>query len=153
LLVVSDTTAITSLSKIGRAEILSRLFRQIVIPNAVRDELLKYHPSLPAFLEVKALQDTGQLVPLLRDLEAGEAEAILLALELRADALLIDDRRGRRIAEERGVRCMGLAGALLLAKKRGIVPLVREILDELEKGARFYLKAEIKVRVLESAGE
>jgi hypothetical protein len=153
LLVVSDTSAVTSLLKIGRAGILADLFRKIVIPPAVREELLKYHAVLPQFLEVKATRDQSQVLHLLEQLDQGEAEAIVLSLELGADALLIDERRGRAIARKKGIVCLGLAGALLLAKRNGIIASLREILDELEVGARFYLAAELKRRLLLSAGE
>ena len=87
MLVVSDTTAITSLLKIGRAGILTQLFRKIVVPPAVHDELLKYHKEVPSFLQVNTLKDRSEVLPLLQRLDLGEAEAIVLALELRADAL------------------------------------------------------------------
>lgn len=153
MLVVSDTTAITSLLKIGRAEILPQLFREVMIPEAVRDELLRYHATVPTFLKVKSVQDRAAAPSLSTDLGVGEVEAILLAVELRADALLIDDRRGRGIAEARGVPCLGLAGALLLARRRGIIDSVRGILDELELGARFYLSAALKRQLITLAGE
>jgi predicted nucleic acid-binding protein len=153
LIVVSDTTAITSLMKIGRAEILAVLFHEVVIPEAVRDELAEYHATLPRFLLVKSVADRAQVTALLKDLEAGEAEAILLAMELGADVLLIDERRGRKIAEAKGIACLGLAGALLLAKRRGVIPSVATLLDELETGARFYLAADLKREILDSSGE
>jgi len=153
LIVVSDTTAITSLLKIDRAQILAELFKEVIIPEAVRDELLKYHAAVPAFLQVKSLKDYSQIAGLLEDLDIGEAEAILLALELSAEALLIDERRGREIAQSKGIVCLGLAGALLLAKRRGLIPSVRELLDELETGARFYLATELKREIVEQSGE
>jgi predicted nucleic acid-binding protein len=111
VVVVSDTTAITSLLKIGRAVLLRDLFHRVVIPEAVRDELLKYHTTIPDFIEVKAVVDRLAIQSLRRELGFGEAEAIILAEESGADALLIDEKLGRSIAERRGVRCLGLAGA------------------------------------------
>jgi predicted nucleic acid-binding protein len=80
VLVVSDTTAITSLLKIGRIDILSMLFSEVVISRAVHEELLRYHPSIPAFLQIRSVKDPEFLATLLRDLDAGEAESIALAV-------------------------------------------------------------------------
>jgi uncharacterized protein len=153
LLVVSDTTAITSLLKIGQFEILLKLFNEVVIAEAVRDELLRYHASIPANLGIKAVKDKGLLSALLERLEAGEAESITLASELKADALLIDERRGRKMAEQRGIFCLGLAGIALLAKRKGVLASVAGFLDNLEKDARFYLSADVKREVLLKARE
>ncbi len=65
MLVVSDTTAITSLLKIGRFEILLKLFNEVVIAEAVRDELLRDHASIPANLGIKAVKDKRLLSALL----------------------------------------------------------------------------------------
>jgi uncharacterized protein len=132
VLVVSDTTAITSLLKIGRANILAGLFGDVVIPTAVRDELLLRHPNLPPFLGIMAVTDQSAVNELRDDLDLGEAEAIVLADRLQADALLIDEKRGRQVAQEHGLRAIGLAGSLLAAKKRGLIPSLADILQDLE---------------------
>jgi predicted nucleic acid-binding protein len=95
VIVVSDTTAVTSLVKIDRAVLLQDLFEHVLIPEAVRDELLKYHSDLPGFLEVQAANDRTSVNCLRNEIDAGEAEAIILAEEIGADALLIDDKQGR----------------------------------------------------------
>ena len=100
MIVVSDTTAITSLLKIHQAEVLQRLFVEIAVPEAVRNELLKYHSAVPQFLQVRAIRDTTSLPRLLSVLDRGEAEAIVLAKEIGADALLIDEKLGRSFAEQ-----------------------------------------------------
>ena len=153
MLVVSDTTAIISLLKIGKIDILSMLFSEVVIARAVHEELLRYHPSIPAFLEVRSVKDAGLLSTFLGDLDAGEAESIALAVELGAQALLIDERRGRRIAERHGLRCLGLAGVTLMAKQRGLIPSVGDLLDDLERNARFYLSPDLKRELIRKAGE
>jgi predicted nucleic acid-binding protein len=117
VIVISETTAITSLLKISRATLLQELFGSVSVPEAVRDELLKYHSELPTFLQVHSITNRAAVTLLLRDIDQGAAEAIVLAEELRADALLIDEKRGRVIAQHRGLQCLGLAGALLTANK------------------------------------
>lgn len=153
MIVVSDTTAITSLLKVGRVELLAELFRDVLIPAAVRDELLRYHADLPAFLQVRIVQQAAEVQQLCAELDRGESEAIVLATEASADALLIDEKRGRQIAEAKGILCLGLPAAILLAKERGIIPSVHQILAELETKGRFCLAASVKQQILELAGE
>ena len=153
MVVVSDTTAITSLLKIGAAELLEQLFGSVFVPEAVRFELGNYHDQVPAFLTIRSVQDRPAVARLLQELDRGEAEAIVLAKELHAEALLIDEKRARAIAESEGVRCLGLAGALLLAKQRAIVTNLEEMLNRLERQANFYLLPTVKRELLRQAGE
>jgi len=153
VIVVSDTTAITSLLKINRANLLKHLFGEVLIPTAVRDELSKYHPILPEFFRAESVKDRNAVDLLREEIDAGEAEAIILAEESDADVLLIDEKDGRFIAEGRGIRCLGLVGAILIAKQNGLILTVGEILEALETKANFYLDAELKRTVLRRAGE
>ena len=95
MIVVSDTTAITSLIKIRRIELLRDLFGEALIPKAVRDELLKYHKALPEFLKIEMVKDEKAVSSLREEIDQGEAEAIILAQEIKADVLLIDEKHGR----------------------------------------------------------
>jgi predicted nucleic acid-binding protein len=153
VIVVSDTTAVTSLLKIGRAALLKELFAEVCIPNAVRDELLSFHRAIPEFLNIRVAQNQSAVELLLAELDRGEAEAIVLAQEISADALLIDEKLGRKIAESRGLQCLGLAGALLLAKQNGIIPSLGSILDELESHANFFLDETVKSSLIRRAQE
>lgn len=152
MLVVSDTTAITTLLKIGRAELLPRIFDDICIPNAVRDELLAAHSEIPKFLSVRAVRDSHAVEELRQEIDAGEAEAIILAVEVGADSVMIDEKRGRALASSRGLRCIGLAGALLVAKRKLLIPALAPILVEME-AAGFYLDPHIKQLLLKRAAE
>jgi hypothetical protein len=153
VIAVNDTTAITSLLKIQRADVLQTLFSDIRIPAAVAPELTRRHPSLPEFIEVCTSCDRASADGLLDRLDAGKAEAIALARELHADALLIDERAGRTIAEAMGIRCVGLAGALLPARQLDLIPSLTDILNELESRANFYLAGDVRAHLLELAGE
>jgi hypothetical protein len=153
MLVVSDTSPITALLQIGQAGILSSLFGRVLIPPAVEDELLRFHHSLPDYLEIQTIQDQREADSLCRDLDRGEAEAIILAEESHAEFLLMDENYGRAIAEARALNVIGLLGMLLMAKKAGLVPAVGQLVTELESQAGFFVSERVKRLVLTAAGE
>ena len=129
MLVVSDTTPLTALLQIGRADLLPLLFARILIPPAVRDELLREHPTLPTWLETRppaAIQPSLAAAKL----DPGETQALALALEVHDDTVLLDERLGRRVARAHGLRVTGLLGTLVLAKKRGHLAAVRPLIAE-----------------------
>lgn len=87
------------------------------------------------------------------DLDADESEAIALALELRSDLLLLDERRGRSIANQLGINVTGLLGVLLVAKQRGCLNAIKPLLHDLSNVAGFWIDRELYRLVLASAGE
>lgn len=151
MLVVSDTSPVTSLLQIGRAELLRDLFETVCIPRAVHAELMLFHAAVPAFIEIRDVLDRLQVQALEKDLDEGEAQAIVLAVEIRADHLLMDERRGRLIAA--GVPVIGLVGVLFLAKQRSLIPSLRDCLADLQAKAGFYLAEELVTKALAAAGE
>lgn len=153
MLVISDTSPITSLLQIGQAEILPSLFGRVLIPEAVRDELLRFDSAIPDYLHVQAIQDQPAAELLSHDLDRGEAEAIVLAEECHADYLLMDEKHGRTVAEARGLRIVGLLGVLVIAKKAGHTPSVGRLIAELESRAGFFVSNEVKRLVLAAAEE
>ena len=106
MIVVSDTSPVLNLARIGRLQLLFLLYHQVLIPSAVYDELTASKSDLPPaidlaaqpWLMVAAANDQKRVQELRKDLDRGEAEAIVLAIERRADLLLVDERRGRRTA-------------------------------------------------------
>lgn len=128
MIVVSDTSPLNYLILTGYAHLLEALYGQVVIPRAVWDELRKpgapapvqeWVDSLPAWVEVReaSVPDTTL------NLDPGEREAISLALELQADLVLLDERRGRREATGRGLAVTGTLGVLDAAARRGLLEL------------------------------
>ena len=108
MIVVSDTSCISNLLTVGHAELLTRLFGEVIIPPAVERELRRFHTKLPRFLKLTTPHDAERLSRLAGEVDAGEAEAICLACELKADRLLIDEKRGRDIALREGLAIVGV---------------------------------------------
>jgi predicted nucleic acid-binding protein len=130
MIVVSDTSPINYLVLIGRADLLARLYGRVIVPLAVDAELQRDSTPLvvrqwiarpPAWLSIgpaPANQDPG-----LSRLGKGEREAISLAQELRVDAILIDERDGRRAAEQRHLVVVGTLQVLDTAAEEGLLDL------------------------------
>ncbi len=129
-LVVADTSPLRYLVQIDQIELVPRLFEKIFIPSVVCDELR--HPSAPeavrswmrsrpGWLEVSVVGASDD--PSLLGLDEGEKSAIILALTLSADLLLIDDRKGAAIARAKGFEVTGTLGVLDLAARRGMIDL------------------------------
>ena len=153
MVVVSDTSAITSLIQVSRERILADVFGVVVIPRAVEAELRVVHKQLPSFIEVREVIDSRAAAELLTEVNAGEAEAIVLAREINADVLLIDEHAGRALAMRRGLRIIGLVGVLIAAKKAELIPSLTDVLNELEQVAGFRLSTSLKAQALREAGE
>ena len=153
MIVVSDTSPLTALLMVGQADLLTRLFAEVVVPEAVRNELLTSHAILPAWLRVQSLRDRRQADLYAQTVDLGEAEAIALAQELRADHLLMDERKGRRLAAQQGLSVVGLLGVVLLAKRRNLIPSACGLLVCLDQEAGIYLSNELREAALRSVGE
>ena len=153
MIVVSDTSPITALLAVKRAELLKQLFGEVVIPSAVETELLRTHPTLPAWLRVQSLQNSAKANLYAQSVDRGEAEAIAPAEELHADHLLIDERKGRRLAQQQGLPVVGLLGVVLLAKHARFILSARALLEELDREAGIYLTDELKEAALKTIGE
>jgi predicted nucleic acid-binding protein len=126
--VIADTGPVNYLILIEHIDVLPELFEKIILPMAVKDELS--HPDSPvmvrnwiaappAWLEVRHSIAPDPIA----GLGAGETEAIALAVELHADLLLMDERRGVKAARGKGIEVTGTLGVLSLAGKRGIINL------------------------------
>jgi len=153
MIIVSDTSPITALLTIGKSELLQTLFQEVVIPPAVHSELLRSHVDLPDWLRVVETRDNKHVRKLLESLDLGESQAIVLAGESHADLLLIDERKGRRIAKEEGLHVIGLVGVILLAKRSGLIDAAGPILNQLISDAGMYLSETLVQAALESVGE
>jgi len=153
MLVVSDTSPITALLSIGKVQLLRDIYGSVIIPIAVATELRSYHGDIPPFVETAEVKDRSAVMALSVQLDLGEAEAIVLAKELHADRLLIDEAIGRSVARREGVPVVGLVGVLLIAKKQALIASVADALVSLEQAAGFYLSDDVKSLAIREAGE
>ena len=153
MIIVSDTSPLSALLTVGAADILLKLFSEVIIPEAVQEELRRGHAEIPSWLRVSAVANEAQARRYAQTVDAGEAEAIELARELHADQLLIDERKGRRLALQEGVPVIGLLGVVLLARRKQIIPSARILIDRLQGEAGMYLAGAIKEAALASVGE
>jgi hypothetical protein len=158
MIVVSDTSALSNLLVIGRLDLLRSLFGHVLIPNAVATELyvLERHKREllnKDWISVAEISDLQLFDSLREKLDAGEAEAITLSIELSADFLLIDELAGRIEARDRGIKIIGVAGILVEAKRLGLINLLRPEIEKLIRDARFRMSADLISEVLESVDE
>lgn len=155
MIVVSDTSAISALLTVGKLPLLHQNYGEILIPDAVWKELYSFHPDMShfGFLNQCSVKNLNAVEPLLESLDRGEAEAIILAVEKKADVLLIDESLGRFHAMKHDVPIIGLMGVLLLAKSKGLVHEIGPIIQDVEEMAGFYLGRALKSQILREAGE
>ena len=117
-MIISDSTTLIILFDLQRLELLSTLFSEVLIPKAVYDEIsVKKEITLPNFMKVKEVHTCDKLDTLMMLLDSGESEAIALALELKMP-LIIDEKKGRKIALQEGIKILGLLGVVYLNIKK-----------------------------------
>lgn len=164
MIIVCDTSPITNLAAIGQLDILRQLYVEIIIPTAVYNEMVKVDKVVPGAVEVQTLSwiqtqtvVDAQKVTKLQinhdNIDLGEAEAIILALELKANLLLMDERRGRALAASYGINVTGLLGVLLQAKRIGLISSVKPLIDQLIEQVDFRVSHQLYMTVLQSTGE
>jgi hypothetical protein len=142
-LVVSDTSPLNYLILCGVERVLADMFSQVVIPPTVFRELQQpntpqaareWAHSLPIWVRIQA----PQTLDLSLTVDAGESEAICLAREIQASALLIDDLAGRTAAIGCGLVVIGTVGLLERAASRGLLDFPAAIDRLLQTNARIH---------------
>lgn len=159
--VVSNTTPLIGLASIGRFDLLRQLFGELIIPQAVFDETVvvgkkeggaKREVSSAGWVKVVSIKDQLAVEVLLDELDRGEAEVIVLARELDAGWVLMDEKKGRRKHTQLEMRKIGTIGILLKAKETGHIESVGNELTLLrEKG--FSISQYVVDLVLQQANE
>lgn len=142
MIVVGDASIFIGLHHIDAGLLLPRLFGAVHLPDAVWREIFASPHSPPGpppeWMIRHQVQPSAALALRREELDRGEAEAIQLALDLAADILLIDEKHGRRAAQQAGLRITSLVGILILARRRGEIPRLPPYLDRV-RAAGFWL--------------
>lgn len=124
---VVDSTPLIALSLIGRLSLLNEIFNEVIVPRSVFEEVTLFGKGRPGSEEVKSAewlrimepQSRGSIPPSLLGLDMGEMDVVLLAKEIGADYVVIDEKLGRRVAKALGLRVKGTVGLLLVAYRAG----------------------------------
>ena len=159
--VVSNASPLITLARIGQLNLLQQLYNDIVIPEAVWHEVVVEGTNQPgaevvrsaSWVVRRAVTNRLLVQALQQELDAGEAEAIALAVEIGSDLLLMDERLGRDTARHFGMRYTGVVGVLIEAKHKGLIQTIKPFLDALRDLASFRISEALYLRVLQDEGE
>lgn len=157
MILVADSSALIALSICDGLYLLDALFTNVLAPEAVFREVTQSEKpeaqELRTYLQGKTRKvDMRAYVYLDAFADAGETEAMLLYKQIAADKLLIDDRRGRKVAKINNINAIGSLGVLLSAKKKGLIPKISPFIDRLT-GSQIYINPALVQTVLSLAGE
>jgi predicted nucleic acid-binding protein len=161
--VVSNTSPLSNFAIVDRLALLRVRYGRIVIPAAVHDELgaLEHAGGRDrlegalheGWIAVEKIPSPEAVAPFLKSLDAGEAEALALALQTTADVLLMDERKGREMARQHGQRVSGVIGQLVWAKEHGHIESVSIEMARLLTEARFFIHPALLAHVRREVGE
>lgn len=161
MIVVSGTTPLIGLASIGRLELLYTLFGEVYIPQAVFDETVtfgreeskaKQAVSKAKWIQIIKVKDRLAVNVLLDEMDLGEVETIILASELNADWVLMDEKKGRKKLNQLNIPKIGTIGILLKAKQLGLIPIIKPEIEKLQKTG-FSISPFVVEEVLKMAGE
>jgi predicted nucleic acid-binding protein len=147
--VISDASCLILYDKISELEILRGTFSSLIITPQVAKE---FGDELPNWIRVKTIRDTGQYHELIQSLGRGEASSIVLAQEIRGSLLIIDEKRGRRVAKNLSIEIIGSLGILLKAKQKEVIKSVASMLEKIEQ-TNFRVSKVVKEELLKRANE
>ena len=161
MIVVSDSSVLIALGAIGRLDLLRAIYTEVFIPEAVFTEITVESVSLPGAAEIAEagwivvcpVTDKILVRTLRAELDLGESEALVLGVELKAGLVLMDERRGRKMARRMGLDVVGVLGVLVEAKKKGLLAEVGSTLAALVGTVGFRIDDDLYRRVLEAVGE
>jgi predicted nucleic acid-binding protein len=128
--IISDTSCLIALSKIDSLNLLQEIYREVVITEEVQEE---FGEALPDWIKVAAVKSTQKKNELEKTLDSGEASSIALALEMEKSLLIIDEIKGRQLANSLKIEIIGTVGILALAHKNGLIKDMMKVVLQLKK--------------------
>jgi predicted nucleic acid-binding protein len=147
--IISDTSCLILLDKIGELNLLSKLFGQIIVTEEIA---LEFKMQLPDWFKIESPGNKTYQKILEASLDKGEASAIAYAIEQNDCLLIIDDYKGRKYAEQLGIKITGTLGVIIDAKLSGHINSVKPLLEEIKR-TDFRLTSELERRALEKSNE
>lgn len=147
--IISDTSCLILLDKIGELEILNKLFGTIITTSEVADE---FGLPLPSWFQIRQPTDKNYQTIIEASVDKGEASAIALAIELDDCLLIIDDLKARKFANQLGLTIIGTIGIIVDAKLAGILTSVKPILFKI-KETNFRISEQLEKLIITKAGE
>ncbi len=144
--IVSDSSCLIVLENIRELPLLQKLFGKIFITQSVKNE---FGRDLPEWIKVLEIKSHSRADALNLILDKGEADSIALCLEIPESVLIIDEKKGRRIAQELNLKIIGTLGVILKAKEKGLIDSIEIILEKLEN-ADFRISPILKEKFLEN---
>jgi predicted nucleic acid-binding protein len=147
--IISDTSCLILLDKIGELSILNKLFGVITTTSEVA---IEFGQPLPSWFEIREPADKNYQAIIEATVDKGEASAIALAIELDDCLLIIDDLKGRKFASQLGLTIIGTIGVIVDAKLAGVIPSVKPILSKI-KSTNFRFTEQLESLILNRAGE
>jgi len=161
MIVVSNSSPLIGLARIRKLDLINLNYGKLIVPKAVWEEVvIQGDNKLGAkeirkavWIETVAVENKNLALSLRQDLGAGEAESIALAIELKADLLLMDELLGRETAHYFGLKYIGVIGIILEAKRKGFIKAIKPLLDKLRDQAAFRMSDSLYKRVLSDEGE
>jgi predicted nucleic acid-binding protein len=148
-IIISDSSCLILLLKINVLELLKKFSDDIYVTSIIKEELKH---ELPDWIKIVNPKDRHYQTILEMDLDKGEASAIALMLETDDATLLIDDLKGRKIAEKLNLKFSGTSGFILKAKQMGIISSVKPILDKI-RSTNFRFSEKLFTEILSQAME
>ncbi len=145
-IIIADASCLIVLENIQELPILEKLFGEILIIQEVKEE---FGLDLPDWITVRKLNNQSKKEALSLILDKGEASAIALTLETAESILIIDEKKGRRIAQDLGLKITGTLGIFIKAKEIGLIDSIENVLNKLEN-VDFRISPTLKQKLLES---
>ncbi|MDE5430447.1 DUF3368 domain-containing protein [Elizabethkingia meningoseptica] len=147
--IISDTSCLIILSKIGELDLLKKVYKNIVTTTDIASE---FGEKLPEWIGILKVTDLRKQQILELQLDKGESSAIALAIEIPNSTVVLDDFKARRIATQLGINFTGTIGIIVKAKLNGVIPSIKPFLEKIEK-TNFRISNELKTIALKEANE
>ena len=148
-IIISDTSCLIILSKIGELDLLKKIYGNIITTTEIASE---FGEALPDWIEIQKVIDSTKQQILELQIDKGESSAIALALEIPNSIIILDDFKARKIANQLGINFTGTIGVIVKAKLNGVIPSIKPLLQKI-KETNFRISPELELIALKEANE